>query len=422
MTTDLRADSRRALWFAVFVLVAASVLFLFRTFLPSLTAMTHSYPAYYTASRLVIEGRWSAQLYDDKWFEARVLEITNGRVSERMSLNPPTTSLLLVPIAWLDLTTVRILWQFANLAFLAASVWLMLDALRIQEFLWRVLFGAFVLVYPPLLENFRVGQVYVLLLFLFALTLWSELRAKHFLAGVGLGIAAGLKLSGAPIWLVFAVRGQWRALAWATVVASASALLGLVVLGADGWFAFFKRVLDYSQPVPLAAHVAFQATPSLMQRMFVASSNFNPTPLFDAAWLASPINLLVCILALGLMLWFERRARFEIAYACAVTSSVILFPMAIEYHYTLLLIPIAVMARDLLEKRTRLEILWFAAILFLLCVPIDWNVSYWNERALTLFAYPRLYGGWLLWLWLLRRMWLQNAVNVRRALPSSATQ
>lgn len=422
MTTDLRADSRRALRFAVFVLVAASVLFLFRTFLPSLTTMTHSYPAYYTAARLVVEGRWNAQLYDDAWFEARVLEMTDGRVSEHFSLHPPTTSLLLVPIAWLDLPTARILWQFTNLALLAASVWLLLDALRIQEFLWRVLFCAFVLVYPSLLENFRVGQVYVLLLFLFALTLWSELRAKHFLAGVGLGIAAGLKLSGAPIWLVFAVRGQWRALAWATVVASTSALLGLVVLGADGWFAFFRRVLDYAQPVPLAAHVAFQATPSFLQRMFVASSNFNPTPLFDAAWLASPINLLVWILALGLMLWFARRARFEFAYACAVAGSVILFPMAIEYHYTLLLIPIAVMARELLAARTRLEIFWFAAILFLLCVPMDWNVPYWNERALTLFAYPRLYGGWLLWLWLLRQMWLQNAVNVLRALPSNATQ
>ena len=91
-----------------FVFFAAGIYFLIRTFLPALTTMTHSFPAYYAATRLVIEKRWSAQMYDDSWFEARVLEVTQGRVSDHFSLHPPTTSLLLVPIAWLDLTTARV--------------------------------------------------------------------------------------------------------------------------------------------------------------------------------------------------------------------------------------------------------------------------------------------------------------------------
>lgn len=390
-------------------LTLAAVYFFVRTFLPALTTMTHSFPAYYTASRLVIEGHWSAQVYDDAWFEARVLEMTQGRVSDHFSLHPPTTSLLLVPIAWLDLITARVVWQIFNLALLCAALWLTAQALEIRGTAWRALFFSFACVYPALAENIRVGQVYVLVLFLFALALWSELRAKHLLAGIGLGIAAGIKLSGAPIWLVLAVRREWRGLLWSIAAAAASALLGLVAFGWEGWLAFFERVLDYSKPVPLAAHVAFQTTPSFFQRMFVASSEFNPTPLFHAPTLAPILNVLILVLAFAVMLWFARSASFPFAFGAAVTSGVILFPMATEYHYTLLLIPLAVMFRQILEHRQWLDIIGLTAILILLCMPFDWNASRWSMREMMLFAYPRLYGGWLLWLWLIRAIKQANA-------------
>lgn len=366
--------------------------------------MTHSFPAYYTASRLVVEGRWSVRVYDDEWFEARVLEMTQGRVSDHFSLHPPTTSLLLVPIAWLDLTTARVVWQIFNLALLIAALWLVLDALQILDVFWRLALFGFAFVYPPLAENIRVGQAYILILFLFALALWSGLRGAKLLMGIGLGAAAGIKLSGAPIWFVLAVRRDWRALFWSGVVVALSALLGLLGFGWEAWFAFLQRVMDYSKPVPLAAHVAFQATPDFFQRMFVASAEFNPTPLFDAPAFAPVFNFVLLGAALGALGWFARNAKFEIAFAAAVTAGVIFFPMATEYHYTLLLLPLAVMGARLLETRSRFEAAWFAAILLLLCVPFDWNAPRWNERAWVLFAYPRLYGGGLLFVWCVRAM------------------
>jgi hypothetical protein len=399
-------------WVALGALGITSALFLWRVFFPALTTMTHSYPAYYTASRLVLEGRFGPQAYDDAWFEARVLEMTQGRVSDHFSLHPPTTWLLLVPVAWLDLTTARIVWQVFNLGLFLAALWLILGALNVQDIVWRILFITFALVFPPLAENMRVGQTYILILFLFALALWGEIKQKHLVTGIGLGIAAGLKLSGAPIWLLLAVRGQWRALFWSTVVGFLSALLGLAVLGWGAWLGFFQRVLDYSKPVPLASHVAFQATPSFLQRMFVASPQFNPTPLFDAPGLASVFGLIISGLALGLMLWFARRAAFEIAFATAVTSGVILFPMATEYHYTLLLIPLAVTGWHVITTRQRFDAVWFAAILILLCVPFDWNAPHWSTREFMLLAYPRLYGGWLLWLWLVKQMAMSYPARV----------
>lgn len=389
---------------AYLVFAASSIYFLLHNWVPSLTAMTHSYPAYYTASRLVIEGRWSAQVYDDKWFEARVLEMTEGRVSDRFSLHPPTTSLLLVPIAWLDIGTARVLWQGLNLGLLLLALWLTFDALQVTDLVWRAAFTAFAFLFPPVAENVRVGQVYIFVLFLYALALHGELRRNQMRAGLGLGGAAGLKLSGAPLWLVLVVRRQWRTLFWAALIAVLSGIAGLALLGWGGWWAFFLRLASTLQPPPLSAHVAFQTTPSFLQRMFVGSPEFNPTPLFDVPWLAGIMNLAIMSAALGLTLWNGRRAPLRLAFASAVTLSVILFPQAIEYHYTLLLIPLAVVFFGLLDAPTRWAIGWFLLILIFLYVPFDWNDARWSAPGMILLAYPRLYGGWLLWLLLLDRM------------------
>src|SRR5258708_3306016 len=102
-------------WVMRFILICAATYFFVRVFLPAQTAMTSSYPAYYTAARLLVEGRWNPQVYDDAWFSARVLEITNGRISDLLLQNPPPIALVLVPIAWLDVTTSRIVWEWFNL-------------------------------------------------------------------------------------------------------------------------------------------------------------------------------------------------------------------------------------------------------------------------------------------------------------------
>lgn len=232
------------IWLARGLVLATGIYFLWRVFLPGLTAMTHSFPAYYTAARLVLAGQWSAQAYDDAWFGARVLALTGGRISERISMNPPPTALLFLPIAWLDLTIARGVWQGLNLALLLLTLWLLRAIVRAEHSSWFWLFAALVFFFPPLLENFRVGQVYVLLLFLFCLVLWQAQRARAVGAGLALGAALAVKLSGAPLLLMWVRRREWRALWVACATAAAIACVSVLVLGSEGWLAFFQRALD----------------------------------------------------------------------------------------------------------------------------------------------------------------------------------
>ena len=74
--------------------------------------------------------------------------------ADRFSLHPPTTSLLLVPIAWLD-PSARVVWQVFNLVLFG---WLLIDAAQTSSSVWRILFVAFALVYTPSAEIFVWGK------------------------------------------------------------------------------------------------------------------------------------------------------------------------------------------------------------------------------------------------------------------------
>ena len=87
-----------------------------RTVLPALDTMRFGFPVYYTSSRLVVEGEWSPDVYDNAWFFARSLELTDDRIGEIYRPNTPVASLLAIPIASLDIETARRIWLVADLA------------------------------------------------------------------------------------------------------------------------------------------------------------------------------------------------------------------------------------------------------------------------------------------------------------------
>jgi len=82
-----------------------------------------------------------------------------------------------------------------------------------------------------------------------------------------------------------------------------------------------------------------------------------------------------------------------------------LLPLAEEHHYTLLLIPIVVVAARISHTPLlRRDVLWLSAVILLLAVAWPYESPGLSTGWAALLAYPRLYGGWLLWAWLYVRM------------------
>lgn len=378
--------------------VSAVFFFLVVAFLPALTNFRHGFPTYYVSARLVWEGRWSPRVYDNAWFSAEVAARTPNAVGEVYAPNPPTTSLLLLPLAWLDIVTARQAWLWLNLGlllFTAAVLSLNAPAERpwVRAAVWALPF-----VLAPVHENFRLANVYVLLLALFALALRQAGRAY---SGVPLGLAAGLKLSGSPLWLWMAARGRWQALAVAASVGVALFALSLPYAGMAGWQRFAAVLVEHADEPGWAAGLSFQTTPSFFQHMFRPDARWNPQPLWVLpAWVARGCALLVTALALGAWLWRTRSTSPEVAFAAAAALSVVVLPFAEEYHYALLVLPLGV-AASRVAGRPR----WHAAMLLLslvlLALPWPYKDPWFNDGWHALLGYPRLYGGWLLWAWLM---------------------
>ena len=102
-----------------------------RTVLPVLDTMRFGFPVYYTSSRLVLDGNWSPDVYDNAWFFARSLELTDGRIGEIYRPNTPVASLLAIPIASLDVETARRIWLVVDLALIVVTIVVLVAALPI---------------------------------------------------------------------------------------------------------------------------------------------------------------------------------------------------------------------------------------------------------------------------------------------------
>src|SRR5207244_2324682 len=137
-----------ALWLLVALLVAR-----FALFLPGAAVRaSNGFAAYYTAARLVVERADPARFYDDAWFRAQIAA-HGPAVNEIYNVNPPTTSLLLLPLAGLDYTGARLIWTALNLAMLIAAGGCLVRRLGFGG-PWLPAAIAYTLVYQPLFANF----------------------------------------------------------------------------------------------------------------------------------------------------------------------------------------------------------------------------------------------------------------------------
>jgi hypothetical protein len=340
---------------------------------------------------------------------------TQGQVGEVFAPNPPSAALLMLPLAWLPLETARVAWLWLNLALLAGAVTVLALAFIPRHAPgaagWRAAFVAFACLYWPLRENLRLGQVYGLLLLLFALALLALHAAPGRAparAGLPLGLAAAAKLSGGPLWLVLALRGQGRrALVAATLAAGVVFALSLSLTGWTSWQRWLQVAAQAAGGSSSATATAFQTVPSFFQHLSVYDARWSPSPLLPWPWLGRAAAWTVIAAALLITLVRAQGADLDLAFAAGLTAGVVLLPLAEEYHYTLLLLPLAVAAGRLAADggpRSAADAAVLATAALLLAAPWPYKLPELFAGWQALLAYPRLYGGFCLWAWLLGRM------------------
>lgn len=392
---------------------------------------------YYTASRLLLRGEAGPRLYDDEWMRGQILSATQGRVSDIFTPNPPTATLLAFPVAFFPPDVARRVWAVVNAVVLVGTVGILLHERgarssrsemsrrqgaptdlpagyvahhpesRLQPEANLIL--AFALFAAPIVDGFRLGQAYIILLGLYALAWLGVRRGWSWLTGLSLALALCLKASGAPLWLLLAARRQWRALGWGAFAAMAIIAVTLRPIGLETWRVYATGVLPRALASPTLSVTAYQSLAGFWAHLFRYDALWNPSPLADWPAVAAACAVISGAIVLGLTLFVTRRARLEIAFGAIAMASVFLVPFAEQYHYTLAVLPVWVAmgewnARGKVAPARRSYVMvgvFLVLALLLIALPLPFRSSVLTQGGWALLAYPRLYGGLLLWVALL---------------------
>jgi len=375
------------------LLALVCLLFLWHTVVPAAGKLTAGFMAYYVAAQTIHEGEPGTRLYEDKWFAARVMAETRGTITDIYLANPPALAVAWLPFSYLSVEAARRVWIAFSVLCLAVSVWLVLLELGWSRQPWALAAISALFTLPaPTREQFSTGQMYACLLLLHVIAWRAYLKYRDARAGVALGAAMVLKVSGWPVCLLMFAQRRWTAVRWLVATAITAALLSLPWVGLAAWRVCLFQIIPQTLSRGAATVTAYQDTAGFWQHLFRYVPTSNPTPVYDAPLLATVLTLATTLAACVVLI--ARMRSTSLRFVAAVALSELLGPSAEQYHYILLLLPLAVLWHTAYLSRDRLLGLGALAATFLIAVPINYKAVHpaWS----VLHNYPRLIGGWIL--------------------------
>ena len=371
---------------------------------------------YLWAAREIRSGEFGPHAYDDAAVSQEIGRITRGQVRDILSPTPPTMPLFILPLTFLSPPWLGLSWGLGILLALLSAALLVLGALRYSRSKLPLagMAAAALLVSAPMQLNIARGQVYHWLLLFFAAGLYGLATADRrgrtangvavggpawdWLAGLSLALAVLWKLAGWPVWLVLAVRGRWRVLGQAGAITAVVVLLSLPWIGLDTWWRFAHDVVPGWLGSPTVMIPAYQTFNGLIQHLFRYDAQWNPAPLVDAPALGVLFSALGTIGLVSATVLLARRTPLLQAVGAGLLLTILLAPVAEQHHYLIAFIPFLVAVECWSRRPERWTALLLVASAMLLFAPLPYNnPALWKGWKAVL-AYPRVWGGLLLWI------------------------
>lgn len=276
----------------------------------------------------------------------------------------PFAALLFVPLTLLTVNGTGLLVTAISLLCLEASIWLCIPGRgRRKLALWAAAF-ALTIWLDPVSLTLLLGQVNLVLMFLVLadLTLPDASRWK----GLGVGLAAAIKLTPGFFVLYLALTGRLRAAATAAGAFAATVAIGFAVLPGDSIRYWGGTFLDSSR-VGDPQNVRSQSLRSLLVRW--AHTTYGIAPL----WLV--LAVLLAAAALALAVWAHRRGDDLLAICVCADAVLLVSPITWQHHWVWMVPTLLWLARRAWQARYRL--LWGVAAVIALELyarPYQWGI------------------------------------------------
>ncbi|MEU1299651.1 glycosyltransferase family 87 protein [Streptomyces shenzhenensis] len=247
---------------------------------------------------------------------------------------PPFAAVAMLPMALMGLHTAIAVCLLLNLGALAVVLRLLAGpGWRRHGWFGWALAVCLLALFEPVRDTFSFGQVNVLLLALVLVDAWLLATGRDRWAGVGIGLAAAVKLTPAVFIGLLLLTRRWRAAATATAVALAATALAAWVDPGASRFYWTEALWDTSR-VGRLDYVSNQSVQGVLARLGETGR-----PLWAAA-----VLLVLCVWA-----WRARRAvaagDWTAAFALTGLVACLVSPITWVHHLVWLLPSFAVLIR-----------------------------------------------------------------------------
>jgi hypothetical protein len=350
------------------------------------------FPNYYLTARLTGEHYDTTRIYEWIWLQRQKdHRAVDQRIVGMVPITPFSTAFV-YPFTSMPPLAAKHCWLILNVGLLLATVALLRSLASLS---WRHIFLIAALS-VPLRVNFLLGQYYILLLFLLTLACWLYLSQKRFVAGLLVGLAAGLKIFPIVYLVLFLRKRDWRAFAGGVVASVGSFGVSIWLFGWELNWIYLAQVLPATFRGEALAPYNLQAASlsSLLHRLFIYEPQLNAHPAVNIPWMFSFLHPLlqmaVVVPAILLAVPDEhgpRRVRLE--WAAVLLASLAISTSPASYLFTLLILPVVLILGSLREEGKHL----WAAVLLLLYVAVGFvgGKTDRGEGWAALAAVPRLY-------------------------------
>ncbi len=273
---------------------------------------------------------------------------------------PPFAALIFAPLVWLPDGASTDIWFAINVVGLIASVMVSFRILgyRITPYLVCIstLLGIVSAFLEPVRATLFFGQINLLLMLL---VLWdASLGQRSRLKGIGIGVAAGIKLTSAYFVLYYLLLRQWRAAAVAVITIVASTGLGWLLLPNDSGQYWSGKVVDSS---PFNKGLFLVGDQSLRGAIARLSGRVPPT------WMWLPIDACVVAISMWIAVRLYRRGERLLAVTVAGLTSCAVSPFTWHHHWVWLVPMMVYLVHRALTNRW-----WWVGAATLLAVMGAW--------------------------------------------------
>jgi alpha-1,2-mannosyltransferase len=267
---------------------------------------------------------------------------------------PPFAAVAMLPMALVGMTAAVVMSLLLNLTALAVSLRVLTGrAWKRHGWYGCALAACALALYEPLRDTFSFGQVNVLLLALVLVDAWLLSTGRGRWAGIGIGLAAAIKLTPALFIGLLLLAGRRRAAALATGVAAGATGLAALIAPDASRFYWTHAMWDTTR-VGRLDYVSNQSLQGVLARLDVEG---------HAAWASVALTVLL------VWAWRARRAvaagDWYAAFALTGLTACLVSPITWVHHLVWLLPSFVLLVR---AGQPRVA----AALYAVLCTSVVW--------------------------------------------------